>query len=65
MKLKDFLELYDNWNGIVKINDNNLNCIVKDKGYIIAESNNEKMMNGEVVSFGYYDGELCIRIEVK
>lgn len=63
MKLKDFLELYDNWNGIVKINDDNLNCIVKDKGWVVAESDDKEMMNSNVVSFGYYDNELCIRIK--
>ena len=27
MKLRDFLELYDNWNGVLVINDDNLNCL--------------------------------------
>lgn len=27
MKLRDFLGLYDNWNGVLVINDNNLNCL--------------------------------------
>ena len=27
MKVREFLDLYDNWNGTTKINDDNLKCI--------------------------------------
>ena len=30
MKLRDFVDLYDNWNGILVVNDDNLKPIVKD-----------------------------------
>ena len=29
MKLRDFVDLYDNWNGILVVNDDNLDPIVK------------------------------------
>lgn len=31
MKLRDFVNLYDNWNGILVVNDDNLNPIVKNE----------------------------------
>lgn len=31
MKLRNFVDLYDNWNGILVVNDDNLNPIVKNK----------------------------------
>lgn len=31
MKLYDFVNLYDNWNGILVVNDDNLDPIVKNK----------------------------------
>lgn len=31
MKLRDFVDLYDNWNGILVVNDDNLKPIVKGK----------------------------------
>lgn len=59
MKLRDFLELYDNWNGVLVINDDNLNCLCYGDFW------NEKISdfeNHEVVAFGFYDNELCVRV---
>lgn len=61
MIVKELLEMYDNWNGVTKINDDNLNCIVKDKTHVIAE--NKDIINRDVVSFGFIDGEFCIRVK--
>lgn len=61
MKFKDFLEMYDNWNGIVVVNDNNLRCIAQDKGLLMYEKHPE-LYKREVVSFGFYDNELCVRV---
>lgn len=68
MKFKEFMEMYDNWNGNTKVNDNNLNPIV--------EGSTESIMNRlrtdllgvnlfemEVVAFGFYDNTLCVRVK--
>ena len=61
MTLKDFLDTYDNWDGIVKVNDDNLNTIAKDNIITIMETRKD-LYDKEVVAFGFYDGELTIRI---
>lgn len=58
MKLKDLLTLYDG-HGTICINDDNLNCITKGNLW------NPKLYDlehYEVVSFGFYDNELCVRV---
>lgn len=60
MKLRELLDMYDNWNGITVINNDNLEPIAKGKTFIIAED--ERFTNCEVVSFGFYDNEFCVRI---
>lgn len=58
MKLKDFLAMYDG-HGTICINDDNRNCICKGNFW------NPKLHdfeNCEVVSFGFYDNELCVRV---
>lgn len=70
MKFKQFMEMYDNWNGITKVNNDNLDTIVKDRTLNIMEC--VPMLNGmesygelfemEVVSFGFYDEEFCVRV---
>ena len=61
MKFKDFIERYDNWNNVVVVNDDTLKPIVKDVGWKIAEDRTD-LYEKEVVSFGFYDGELCVRV---
>lgn len=58
MKLRDFVDLYDNWNGILVVNDDNLKPIVKDK----VEAALLHVYEKEVVAFGFYDNELCVRV---
>ena len=66
LNLADFLDLYDNWNGILVINDRNcdryatVNFANLDKW--LREHNTEA--NARVMAFGFYDGELCVRVEV-
>lgn len=73
MKFKAFMDMYDNWNGITKVNDNNLDTIVKGRTLNIMEcveqfnprtkvENYEKLFEMEVVSFGFYDDEFCVRV---
>ena len=62
MKFKKFLELYDNWNGIMVVNDGNLNCIVRDNTLTIFETRKD-LYEKEVVAFGFYDNELFVRVK--
>lgn len=75
MKLKDFIKLYDNWNGVIVVNDDNLNCIIKARINALmlrvatGKTDSEKydiddLMNKTVVAFGFYDNELCVRIDI-
>lgn len=38
MNFKDFMEMYDNWNGVTRVNDNDLNMIVEDRTNIIMDN---------------------------
>lgn len=60
MKLRDFVNLYDNWNGILVVNDDNLNPIVKNNVEVALSYGN--VCEKEVVAFGFYDNELCVRV---
>lgn len=72
MKLRDFLELYDNWNGTTKINDDNLETIVIGNtagifdglsGFLRHGYSYSQLWNKKVVAFEFYDNELCIRVK--
>ena len=73
MTLRRFMEMYDNWNGVTKVNDDNLNTIVYGRTMDIMEcfesfdsktevENYDKLFGMEVVAFGFYDEELCVRV---
>lgn len=61
MNFKKFMELYDNWNTIAVVNDDTLKPIVKDVAWKIAEDRTD-LHEKEVVSFGFYNGELTVRV---
>ena len=63
MNFKKFMDMYDNWNGIIRINDDNLNVIIEGKTVDIIETRKD-LYDKEVVAFGFYDGVLCIRVAV-
>lgn len=58
MELRDFLNLYDG-HGKICVNDNNLRRVFI--GNIFAAKICD-YKNCEVVSFGFYDNELCVRV---
>lgn len=70
MKFRQFMEMYDNWNGTTKVNDDNLDTIVIGHTLKIMEcipvlnrvENYNQLFEMEVVSFGFYDDELCVRV---
>ena len=63
MKFREFIDLYDNWNGIVVVNDDDLNPIVKEKIMYLMPTCSSDILNMEVVSFGFFDNELCVRVK--
>lgn len=62
MRFEDFLVMFDDWNRTVIVNNDNLERITSDKGFLIYE-NHKELFDREVVAFGFYDNELCIRIK--
>ena len=66
MVFKEFIEIYDNWDARIRINDNTLRIIIDARGLNIYD--NVGLMsaigNKEVVAFGFYDKELCIRLNI-
>ena len=74
MTFKQFMEMYDDWNGITKVNDDSLDTIVYGKTIDIMEcvepihelskvENYNELFEMEVVAFGFYDDELCVRVK--
>lgn len=71
MSLIDFLNMYDNWNGLLTINDDELmetvgNTALYSKWVIskfVNAKRNDPIMKAKVIAFGFYDGELCIRVK--
>lgn len=61
IRLEEFLEMYDNWYSDAVINDDELQPIIKGPpSYILSCGN---IGGKEVVSFGFYDGQLYIRVK--
>ena len=60
MNFKDFIDLYDNWNGVTVVNDDKLSCRLINNTALVAED--DSLWDMEVVSFGFYDNQLCIRV---
>lgn len=71
MKFERFMEMYDDWNGITKVNNDNLGTIVIGNTLEIMEcipmldgvKNYKQLFEMEVVAFGFYDDELCVRVK--
>lgn len=69
MKLNVFLDMYDDWNGTLCLNDDDLHLIVKGPTVDIIENSSTVkelgLLDADVVCFGFYDNELCVRLNVK
>lgn len=63
MTLIDMLLIYDNRNGTIVINDNSLKYITKDIAFELISKLPTYLLESKVISFGFYDQELCIRID--
>lgn len=62
MILMTLLFLYDNRMGNVVINDTNGNRIISGTASYISENVSAELLASEVAAFGFYDGELTIKI---
>lgn len=59
MTLFQLIELFDDWNSIVKVNNHNLTA---SKLFKITDLEG-KILNYDVMAWGFYDGQLCVRID--
>ena len=71
MKFERFMEMYDDMNGIIKVNNDKIGTIVIGNTLEImgcipmldGVKNYDQLFEMEVVSFGFYDDELCVRVK--
>lgn len=63
MTLKQFLDLYDDHNGDMILNDNNLKSVISGSVSFVKEFITLQQLKGEVISFGFYDDCLTVRIK--
>lgn len=61
MKLREFLNMYDNWDIMVCIHNENLDLIIHGTPAIVLSY--KDTYQKEVVSFGFYDNELCVKVK--
>lgn len=61
MKFKEFMEMYDNWNGTTRVNDYNLNTIVEDRTVDIMDTRKD-LFDKEVIAFRFYNNIFCVRV---
>lgn len=73
INFRQIMDMYDNWNGITKVNDDELEVVVKGKTVDIMEclvpfsertnvESYDELFEMEVVAFGFYDNEFCVRV---
>lgn len=74
INFREIMDMYDNWNGVTKVNDDELEVVVKGKTVDIMEclesfypntkvESYDELFNMEVVAFGFYDNEFCVRVK--
>lgn len=61
MSFGALLELYDNWNGRMRVNDDRQENIVEDRTVYIYD-NRKDLLNRPVISFGFYDDIFTVRV---
>ena len=61
MSFKEFMDLYDNWNGRIRINDKDLNEVIEDATLTIMNSRKD-LYDKTVMAFGFYDDILTVRL---
>ena len=63
MTLQAFLEMYDNWNGQTKVNNNNLEMITQMCTMDLYD-NRKDLLDCMVVAFGFYDEIMTVRLAI-
>lgn len=67
MNLRELLDLYDNWNGMLKVNDDSLQTLYRGKTMDFAFTDgmyyDAELMKRQVVAFGFYDNEFTVRVK--
>lgn len=61
MSFGALLELYDNWNGRMRVNDDRQETIVEDRTVYIYD-NRKDLLDRTVISFGFFDDVFTVRI---
>jgi len=66
LTLNTFLDLYDNWNGNLVINDEDCEhyATVNFSKLTTWLCDHTDVANARVMAFGFYDGELCVRVDI-
>ena len=63
MRLRDLLDAYDNWDNNIVINNDNLEPILKWRVMNLYDDGKlDDFLNWNVIAFGFYDGEIAVRI---
>lgn len=70
MTFKQLMECYDNGNGIIKVNNNYAITLVRCKAVELMfpcsaamETKRNELWATEVISFGFHDDELCVKVK--
>lgn len=66
MRVIELMCLFDDWNKFLIISDDNLNHILDGEKVFEVYDKKEKyedILNKDVVSFGFYDDDFCIRVK--
>ena len=51
--------MYDNWNGVTRVNDNKLKTIIEEKTHVIMDTRKD-LFDKKVIAFGFYDGVMTV-----
>lgn len=68
INFEQFMNLWDDWNGDIRINDFHLHTVIECRIIDLMWEDSQhysvlkRIRNKEVISFGHYDGKLCVRL---
>lgn len=62
MDFRSLMNMYDNWNGITRVNDDELKTVIEDRTVVIMDTR-EDLFDKEVVAFGFYEGLFYVRLK--